>query len=1025
MRKSYKGFFTFLILMVPLWLNGQTVSISGTVTDFDTGNKLIGVNVTVKGTDQGTITNIDGEYSISASANDILAFSYIGYESKDLEVDGRTTIDVKLKEDIHNLDEVVVVGYGTQKKGHLTGAVSTVDGDALAQVPIASTTNALTGRVSGLITVQSTGQPGLDAARLSIRGFDPPLVIVDGVPSDFNNIDANEISSISVLKDASAAVYGARAGNGVILVTTKRGTVDKMTINVNSSATFQSITNTFKPLGSGDYTQLAYDNHIQRGQNPNNAPYQLEEIEKYYAGDDPDYPSTNWFDEIMRPYSPQYNQNFSIRGGDEKIKYFAFFGYMNQETMIKSGGGNYNRYNVRTNVDAKIIENLSLSVDLSTIMESRDFPIRNIGAGTNDISGSIWYDLWQTPPIYPASLPDPDKLSYGDGNGTGGAHISSNKNLSGFRDQDDQSMRTKISLNYDFLNIKGLNFNANFIYNKSYSSVKRFNKLVNTYEYSYAADTYTPHPSSGQNVLNQYAGQSQTITAQLFLNYNRTFAEKHNVMAQGIYEIMDYSSSNISAQREKFPTEELPYLFAGGIENQRANGSANEMGRASFIGRLNYNFDEKYLFETTIRFDASAQYPVETRWGMFPSASVGWRLSQEDFIQDNAAWISTLKLRGGVSLTGDDYSPIPFPYLTGYNLGSIYMFGESVITGYNTRGIPNPDLTWETMYLYNAGVDYGFFRNRIYGEFDVFYRLRDGIAGTRNASVPSTFGATLPVENLNSISTRGFEFSVGHGNRIDDFKYNISSNISWSRSKWEFFDEPEYDDPDRKFQNQRTGNWTDRTFGFISEGLFTSLKDIYFLEYEYEEIAGNNSALQKGDLRLKNVNGDSLLNWRDKVELGAGATPHWMFGFNIDLSYKNFSMTSLWQGAFGFYKNIRTIVGSNDVTFANRWTEENNDSTALIPRIGTNAGGYWASSDYFLKSADYLRLKNLSISYNLPQSWIRRFKLQNFRIYLAGNNLLTFSGLNKYRIDPEAPSGQSGYYYPQMKTFSFGIDVSL
>ena len=1008
-------------------LNSQQLkSVSGKVTD-STGASLPGVSVVVKGTTIGVITDNNGYYSLSkVPENATLQFSFVGMKTQEIVVGSKTTINVTLTDETIGIEEVVAVGYGVQKKVNLSGAVSTVKGTDLALIPVASTSNALTGRISGLITTQQSGQPGADAASLSIRGFGSPLVIVDGVESSFNNIDANEIESISVLKDASAAIYGARAGNGVVLVTTKRGGMGKPTITLNSSMTFQGLVNLIKPLSSGDYTRLARENYLQTGKNAINAPYTEEEVKRYYSQEDPDYPSTNWFDEIVRPYAPSQQHNLSLRGGNESIKYYGFVGFLDQETMIKTNGGNYGRYNLRSNIDAKILDNLSMNVDLSAIMEERNFPIRTLAA--NDTKSNVWYDLWQTRPTYPATLPDKEgetMLSYADGNGTGGAHLSTNRNIYGFNDQFDQKIHNQASLKWDI--IKGLSLKGTYTYDKANQRTKRFNKKITTYEYNYASNKYIPHPISNSPILNQSASESWVKTAQLMITYDKVFAEKHTVSLLGVVETIETAGLSLAGQREGYATDQIPYLFAGGVENQRANGDAYEMGRASQIGRANYSYMGKYLVEATIRRDGSAQFPEDSRWGIFPSVSLGWRLSEESFIKNSiGSFVSNLKLRGGFSQTGNDNVATSFPYLTGFGIRDLgYVIGDKTLQSYYTKGLPNPKLTWETMTLYNSGLDFGFLNNTIYGEIDVFYRLRDGILGTRNLSVPNTFGATLPVENLNSQDTRGFEMSLGYKSQIGEFKYDVSGNVSWSRSKWVSFDEPTYTDPDDIRMSKRTGQWTDRTFGYVSDGLFTSLKDIYYLPYQYNDIAGKNNALNKGDIKLLNQNGDDVLDWRDKVELGQGSTPHWMVGLNTDFRYKGFNLTMLWQGALGFYKNISTVVGANETTLKYRWTDQENRPYALIPRIGTNAGYYWGGTDYFLKRSDYLRLKNISFGYSIPRSLLKNLKIQEMRLFFAGTNLFTFSALNLYNIDPEAPSGNVGYYYPQTKTLTFGFNVSL
>jgi TonB-linked SusC/RagA family outer membrane protein len=1000
----------------------KSKKITGLVTDIK-GDPIIGANIIVKGTNIGTITDFNGNFSLEASRGSNLLISYIGYLPTEIVISDKNNLKVELLEDTKNLEEVVVVGYGTAKKGNLTGAVSMVKGKDLTVAPAASTTNLLTGRVSGLITKQTSGLPGQDAASLSIRGFGNPLVIVDGVESSFNMIDANEIENISVLKDASAAIYGARAGNGVVLVTTKRGKEGKPTITVNSSYTLQSPTIFATPASSGQLAEMRYEAHIQAGLPASTVKYQPFQIEKFYQGTDPNYPNTKWYNYIFRPYSPQNQHNLSIRGGNDKIKYFGFFSLLDQESMIKRNGFTYNRFNVRSNVDAKVTKQLSMSVDLAYILENNNGPARSIDG--------IWQDFWYTEPFYPSTLPDASKIAYANGGGTGGAHISSNTDLSGFNEGNTTISKLQVAFKYDIDFVKGLYAKALIDYNSGYRKAKIFNFYKDTYLYDNSADVYTKMPSASSNMLTQTFSDWQSIMGQFSLNYEKSFNTNHNFSGFVLAEIIDSKGTSMSAYREKFETTSIPYLFAGGLENKDNNGSAWEAGRLSFITRLNYSYKSKYLLETTFRYDASAKYAPEKRWGLFPSVSLGWRISEENFMKENTLAISNLKLRGGLSQTGDD-GVASFAYLSGYNFGSAYIAEGKVSTGLISKGLPNPMLTWEVMNLYNCGFDFGFFKNKLYGEFDVFYRLRQGIPGTRNSTIPDTFGASLPIVNLNAIDTRGFEFMLGTTGNIDKLKYDIAANISWSRSKWNYIEEPVYTDPDQIRVYKNTGKWIDRQLGYESAGLFTSEEQIKALTYFYlpNTIVNN---LKPGDVILKDQNDDGVLNYRDYVEIGKGNTPHWMGGLNVNLSYKNFDLSALFQGAFGYtyYLNLYTQdvnpdmnSGYTETVYRYRWTELNNNPNALVPRLGGANSNTWASNYNFIDGS-YLRLKTFSVGYNLNAKTARTAGFESARVYVAGNNLVTISKLNTFNIDPEAPNGSSSRYFPQMKTLTLGLNLSF
>lgn len=1002
--------------------------VKGVVTDSDTGGPLAGVTVVLSGSTRGTTTDAKGAYTLrTQSAESVLDFSYLGYVPQKIRVGNRSQIDVGLVADNKDIDEVVVIGYSEVKKTDLTGSVTNVKMGDIKDIPVVSVDQALQGRVAGADIMSTSGDPTASTSirirgTRSITASNEPLIVVDGIIDavhDLSDINSADIESISVLKDASAAVYGARAGNGVILVTTKRGKEGKPTITLNSTVTFQNPTNLMRMTSAGQYTELVREAHIQSGQPAETARFSEEQIQKYYAGTDPDYPSTDWVDYLMRKMTPQHQHNLSLQGGTEQIKYYGFFGYLDQESMIRRGGGNYQRYNIRSNIDAKILKNLSMSVDFSTIIENRRFPWRD-DQGEN----SVWNDIWNTEPIYPSSLPDPTKIPYASTNGTGGAHISSNRNLSGTRDTDTQSIRASGSLKYDVTAVPGLSAKAFVALDKWSQDYKFFQYLPDTYLYNYASDTYTLQSLSLEKKLTQQASKGQRLTAQFSLNYERTFAEDHDLKALLLYELIDYDDSWITAQRTGFATTSIPYLFAGGLQNQFADGRASEMGRSSLIGRLNYAYRSKYLFEATVRYDGSAKFDKHSRWGVFPSVSAGWRISEEPFIKDNTSVIDNLKLRAGFSMTGYD-GVANFDYLAGYVYGSSYIIGSQAVQGLTATGLANPMLSWEQMKIWNVGLDFGLFHSRLYGEADVFYRVRDGIPGSRAVSLPDTFGATLPTENLNSINTRGFEFTLGYKGAAGDFRYNVAANISWARSKWGYYDEPEYTDPDEIRLYKKTGNWIDRDFGYRSNGLFTSQEEIDALDYRYLD-GSDNSFLKQGDVHLLNTNGDDVLNWRDQVEIGKGTMPHWMAGLNLDLAFKGFDLSALFQGAFGFSQNVvlRHAMVFPEIMYKERWTYENNDRHAIVPRLGGAASNDWAS-DYRLVNASYLRLKSMSIGYTFPKRWMSRAKIGNLRIYVAGTNLFTISKLNKYKLDPEAPSGAGTRYYPLMRTFTIGLNISL
>ena len=993
----------------------QKREISGTVKDTK-GLPLPGVSAVVKGTTTGTVTDNDGKFSLSIPLDaKTLTFSFVGMKTQEIAIGTNTVINVTLSEEIVGLEEVVAVGYGTQKKQTVTGSVASVKGDILAVAPVANATNALAGRLPGLISLQQNGRPGNDAAALSIRGFGSALTIIDGVEADIKSIDANEIESVSILKDGASSIYGSRAGNGVILVTTKRGLNQKPVITLNSSQTYQGITSMPKSVSSGQYTEMESETWLQSGKPAATVPYSAETIQKYYKGNDPAYPNTNWFNELVRDWAPQQQHNLSVRGGSDRIKYYGFLGFLDQGSMWKKSGGDYSRYNLQSNIDAKITDELSFQLDIASTYEQRKFPYGTMDPG----AGSIWEHLWSDLPIYPAHYPDPTKTPFTGINGE--TNILSNSDIIGYSNSDTHNMLGTVSLNYNFKAVKGLSAKAWVNYNQNYYSDKIFVKSSKYYYYEPATDKYTLAGVLGgmSSTLGQNSSKWRNITQQYSVDFNRSFAEKHNVHALLLYEAIDYKSDYISAARIGFLSSAIQQLYGGSTVGMSNYGAASEMGRKSYVGRFNYNFKNKYLIETSLRADASAKFSPEKRWGYFPSVSLGWVATEEGFMK-SIQNVDNIKLRVSYGESGND-AVGNFQYLSGYAYGLTYVIDAGPQQGLVSTGLANPNLTWEKMKIYNAGADFSFWKRRLYGEFDVFYRTRDGIPATRITTLPSTFGSNLPAENLNSLNDRGFEFKVGTSGYVEDFKWDVSANLSWSRSKWNHYEEPAYTDSIQARLYKNSDRWTDRVLGYKSEGLFTSQQQIDDLKFDQDGQA--NKTLRPGDIRYQNTNGDGKLDWKDQVQIGKGQVPHWMMGLDINLKYKNFDLSALFQGAFGYYTWIAMIKNSVEF-YDNRWTEKNNNPNALVPRLG-GAGTNGLSSDFYLKKAGYLRLKVLNIGYTLPARWLEKAKLKQVRIYVAGSNLFTFDKLKKYGTDPEAPSGLSGLYYPQQKTISLGVNVSL
>jgi TonB-linked SusC/RagA family outer membrane protein len=1035
----YLVFFTvlFSLLNLSALYAQQGKTISGKVTDVS-GEPLPGLTVVVKGTTQGTVTDADGNYSmVNVSPGSALVFSFVGMKTQEIEVGTQSKIDVTMVVDAIGIEEVVAVGYGTQKKVNLTGSVTTIDADEISEVPMANVGQALTGKVPGLFTRQNQGIPGNDNTQLSIRGYGSPLVLVDGIESDWTRLDPNEISSISILKDASAAIYGARAGNGVVLITTKRGTVEKPTITYTGDVSFQEPTILPQWVDSWQYAELLREGEFNQDLNYT---FTEEEVQIFKDGNNPDYPNTDWHEEIFRHWAPMHTHNLGVSGGSENVKYYVSAGYMNQGSLYDSGDLNFTRYNIRSNIDVNITEGLVTSLDMAYRMELRDQPETGLG--------DTWIDLNLAKPYYPATIPDPELGAAYAGFNVRSPLAQTQKRYTGFTDDRREFITGKINLAYEIPGIEGLVANArlNFLFNDTY--VKTQDKPFEVLEYNYESETYSSLGVNGRNTLTESSARYSQFYPMVTMNYDRTFGE-HTVGGLFVAEWIDTERIYYEAGKFDLLSLDLPYLFAGSPDNVTANGYTTETGRASYISRLNYSYMGKYLLEGTIRFDASHKFPKESRWGFFPSVSAGWRISEESFM-DGFSGLDNLKLRVSYSQAGLD-NVAAFRYLTGYRVRTgvypdvpdateLYIFGSDAYRLITPTGLPNPDITWLDMTSYNVGLDGSFYGGLIGFEIDLFYRITDNIFGQPLESYPSTFGAILPELNLNSTDDRGFEILLTHRNRVtSDFSYSIEGMFSLAREKYRNWSEPEYDDPDeiRIFKNE--GNYTNRRIGYISDGIFMSQAEID--EHPVDQDQSGNVTLMPGDIKYIDLNGDGVLNWRDQDVIGYSNFPDISYGLKLSSTYKGLGLSALLQGAsmFDMYNQIHPFVNFSkpwDFHMKYRWQPDPDDKTininpdAKLPAllgdgVGRNPNNE-KTSDFWVQDATYIRLKQLTLTYSLPGKWMNDLGFQNVQLNISGTNLFTISrmGIYKNSIDPEAV-GNVGRLYPPVKTLSIGLRVTI
>lgn len=1010
-----------------VWQQG-TIVVKGVVVD-DTGQAVIGANVIEKGNEgNGVITNVNGEFMLTVKRGASLVISYIGYTSQELKAEAGRTLRVCMKEDSEVLSDVVVVGYGVQKKVNVTGSVAMTEGEELLRAPVADITNSLAGRLPGVRTLNSSGEPGYNGADFDIRGFGAPLVIVDGVPGDFSQIDANEIENISILKDASAAVYGIQAANGVVLVTTKRGTANKTQINLSAGFSWQQPTILPEMVNAAQYAELIDEDKMNRGLP---VVYGPEELQKWREGG-PGYESTDWLGLVKRNFSPQQQYNLNVRGGNEKMKYFASIGYLNQQGMWKSGDNNFNRYNFRSNLDAEIAEGLSFAISLSGRQETRNSPYsESYSTSATYIMNSIQRN---SPLLSPYANGNPEYLALTNVPGFHPLALT-NKDIVGYYKGISRVFDGSISLNYDASRfVKGLS--AKVLYNYTYdgATAKVFRKKYNQYSYDEATDTYNvAYVGQDPSRLRQNYGESIQQVFQGSLSYNNVFAGKHDVGALLLMETRQSDDSNLEAIRE-YIIDSIDEINAGIDKNKDNSGTSSSVASIGYIARLNYAYDNRYLVEFSGRYDGSSLFPENSRWGFFPAVSLGWRVSEESFLRDNPV-VDNLKLRASWAKLGDNTGIAGFQYLTGYTYPSgNYIFGDDVIPTLVSRGLANTGITWYTAKTYNVGVDFALWKGLLSGEVDVFYRKRDGLMATRAAALPGTFGASLPQENLNSDDDRGFEIVLRHQNRLStDFSYYVNGNVSFTRSKYRHVERAQSVNSYRNWRDNTTDRWKNLFWGYEAVGQFQSYDEI--ARWPVQDGQGN-TTLKPGDIKYLDYNGDSVIDDNDVHVISRAGKPEIMFGFDLGFTWKNFDFSMLLQGVGNYnsyYTESLQVPFHNNASsleaFMDRWHREDlyDPNSRWIP--GKYPSTYSAglesnkrNSTFWLQNGAYMRVKDITIGYNLPKPVLNKVGLDAVRVYLSGYNLLTISSMDL--LDPEAVS-TGGQYYPPQRVISVGFNISL
>ena len=1011
------------------------LNVKGKIVD-ESNKPLPGASIKVKGTTISAASNLNGEFSLNNLPEDaILVISFLGYNTQ--EIPAKSNLGkIQLMPANSSLNDVVVVGYGTQKRINVTGSIAQVKGTELAKAPVANISNSLVGRLPGLRAIQNSGEPGNDASTIDIRGFGAALIIVDGVPADFSQIDANEIESFSILKDASAAVYGVRAANGVILVTTKKGEIGKPRINYTTYYGLQNNATKYPELAdAGTFTELSNEGAVNawvKLNNPSAAlslPFTKEQVAQYKSGA---LPSADWFNSTIRKNAPQYYQNLNVDGGTEDVKYFFNVGYLNQDAIWTSNSTQFKRYNIRSNISAKINKRLTAEFNLSARLEDLKTP----GVSSATIMGT----LKRESPVFPIYANDNTNYLAASNVQQNSLAQSDNK-ISGYSTDRTKFFSGIARLTYDLPWIDGLNAKVTYSYQNSDRDYKSYIKKYNLYKYSTATKTYdVDYTANNPSNLTVTDIHKDNQALQLSLNYAKNFNNKHNVSGLLLFERTQTNTSFLSAYKE-FLLDNLDELFAGVASNQSNDGSSAQIAREGYVGKFNYDYSGKYLIELGFRYDGTYKVAPDHRFGFFPNVSVGWRINEESFLKNNKT-IDNLKLRASFGKVGDDGGDdetaanyiIPFQYIPGYNYpNSNYVFGNQIIPGLTTSGLTNPLLTWYTSYTSNLGVDVSLWKGMLSASVDVFYRKRTGLLATRVLSLPNTFGASLPQENLNGDNTRGFEIEITHKNKIGEWNYSISPNLTFTRSKNGYLEQSPQTSSLGNYQGNMTDRWINIVRGYQAIGQFQSQQEINTAPVQDTQ---GNKTLLPGDIKYKDLNGDGVIDSRDQTVIGRAATPEIFYGVNLSVNYKGFDLSVLLQGASNFNRyyseELQNPFFNNANTlsmFSDRWHRQDlyDPNSAWIPgkypsTIISGSANNQLFSTFWLQDATYLRVKNVDFGYTLPKELIAKIGMRKARIYVSGQNVLTFSKV-KF-IDPEQPTGR-GNFYPQQKLWSLGLNVGF
>lgn len=1039
----------FLLVALPFYGIAQDV-ISGTVTD-ESGEPLIGVSVVAKGSKTGVNTDIDGKYRIQAHKGQTLEFSYVGMQSQSVNIGTKSVIDVVMKSSTENLEDVVVVGYGKQKKATITGSVSAIKGDELLQAPATQLTQLLGGKVAGISSIQTSGEPGADQASLRIRGSNNAVTyIVDGVPRPIDEIDPNDIASLSVLKDAAAtAVYGLNAAGGVIIVTTKKGAsgAPRVTYDgsygISTNANFPEFMNGVQFMNYYNLAdmmdQLANGTITDRSQY---SPKFTEDMFKLVTNGDPTDGYDN-YDYIKEVFGTGYTtkHTLSMSGGTENHTYYASLGYLGQKGNIDNF--KYNRYTMRFNLESKIAKYWTLDMGASGFVTDNTTPGYSSGGADNGSSEVGYMSIaHQTIAMHPYLAPTYDGLYTGvlSNNSSNAQSPLAAIYESGNKKTNGMDIRANVSLRFDFPWVKGLSAKITGAYDYTSSTNKNLDTPFKVNLYNKESGTFsTVQGEKGTSIL---LGEGSVFSKQLLgnfqLNYDNTFNQVHNVSVLALMEGREWKTNNMAAYAKDLSFAELPELNYGTMSN--IGGSSNKTRVLGYVFRASYNYDSKYFAEFSARYDGSYKFSGNTkgkRWGFFPAGSVAWRISQESFMEASRSWLTDLKIRGSVGLVGSDAGSSAYAFLSTYGTGNKVFFNGVADNSVYQLYVSNPNLTWTKTRSWNIGFDATLWNGKLGIELDAFYNYTYDILQSLGSDYPPSMGSYYPsYANLGKTDAKGIDVLVTHNNRFivgnKPFNLSLSANVSWAKNRWLRYPDAANTPEWRKITG--TSLWAVQ--GWLADGLYKS-------EEEIDNSAWFGTRPNVGDIKYVDRNGDGKIDWDDRGRIGRGLRPEVTFGFNIGANWNGIDLNAQFTGGAKFDVSMtgtyyngyddNTIwtqtfkEGGNSPLYLvqNAWSIDNPNGT--MPRLTTNnishGGDNGLASSFWFRKGDYLRLKSLQIGYSFPAKWMSKASIQKLRVYVEASNLFTIDNLPA-GFDPESPEVNNGYY-PQQRTYMGGLTLTF